>query len=241
MDPTNFLIWNVRGLNSSGRQDSLHTLVDSSRSDVCIQETKTAALQHRVLLSALGSKFTGFAALPAVGASGGVLVAWRRHIGVTGAQRVDNHSISIQFCSDNAPAWWLTCVYGPQGTEEKIQFLQELRGIRAACAGPWLLAGDFNLIYKDEDKNNHNYNRATMGCFRKFIDDLALRELPLHGRKYTWSNQQETATLVKLDRILCSVDWEEAFPNCLLQSMATNDSDHCPMLLGVQDNKSGRR
>jgi exonuclease III len=123
MDPTNFLIWNVRGLNSSGRQDSLHTLVDSSRSDVCIQETKTAALQHRVLLSALGSEFTGFAALPAVGASGGVLVAWWRHIGVTGAQRVDNHSISIQFCSDNAPAWWLTCVYGPQGTEEKIQFL----------------------------------------------------------------------------------------------------------------------
>jgi exonuclease III len=97
------------------------------------------------------------------------------------------------------------------------------------------------LIYKDEDKNNHNYNRATMGCFRKFIDDLALKELPLHGRKYTWSNQQEAATLVKLDRVICSVDWEETFPNCLLQSMATNDSDHCPMLLGIQDNKSWHR
>jgi hypothetical protein len=70
---------------------------------VCIQETKIAALPRRVLLSALGSEFTGYVELPAGGASGGVLVAWRRHIGVTGAQRVDNNSISIQFSSDNPP------------------------------------------------------------------------------------------------------------------------------------------
>jgi hypothetical protein len=43
-------------------------------------------------------------------------------------------------------------VYGPQGTEEKINFLQELRDVRAGCLGPWLLARDFNMIYKDEDK-----------------------------------------------------------------------------------------
>ena len=68
------------------------------------------------------------------------------------------------------------------------------------------MAGDFNLIYRDEDKNNANYNRAMMGSFRRFINDLALKEIPLHGRKYTWSNQQNFLTLVKLDRVLCSVD-----------------------------------
>jgi hypothetical protein len=31
-----------------------------------------------------------------------------------------------------------------------------------ACTGPWMLAGDFNLIYKAEDKKSSNYNRATM-------------------------------------------------------------------------------
>lgn len=80
-----------------------------------------------------------------------------------------------------------------------------------------------------------------MGRFRKLIEDLALKEIPLHGRKYTWSNQQDAPTLVKLDRVLCSVDWEDLFPNCLLQSMATEDSDHCPLLLGLKDNKTGRR
>lgn len=80
-----------------------------------------------------------------------------------------------------------------------------------------------------------------MGRFRKLIDDLALKEIPLHGRTHTWSNQQDNPTLVKLDRVLCSVDWEDMYPNCLLQSVATDDSDHCPLLLGLQDNKPGKR
>ena len=49
------------------------------------------------------------------------------HIGVSGAQRIDNHSITIQIAAEDGQAWWPTCDYGPQGNEDKIQFLQELR------------------------------------------------------------------------------------------------------------------
>jgi hypothetical protein len=48
--------------------------------------------------------------------------------------------------------------------------------------------GDFNLIYKDEDKNNTNLNRAMMGRFRKLINDLSIKDILLHGKKFTWSN-----------------------------------------------------
>ena len=241
MDPTKILIWNMTGLNSSARQDSVRTIVDSARPDiVCIQETKMVEVTRRTLLSAFGSDFSEFIEVPSAGASGGILVTWRRHIGVSGGQRVDNLSVTIQFSSAEGQPWWLTCVYGPQGNEEKIQFLQELRNIRADCPGPWVVAGNFNLIYKDEDKSNANYNKASMGRFRRFINDLALKEIPLHGCKFMWSNQQLSPTLVRLDRVLCSVDWEEKFPNCLLQSMASNDSDNCPLLLGLRDNMVGR-
>ena len=47
--------------------------------------------------------------------------------------------------------------------------------------------------------------------------------------------------MVKLERVLCTVDWEDKFPYCLLQSMASDDSDHCPLLLGLQDNKPRKR
>lgn len=39
-------------------------------------------------------------------------------------------------------------MYWPQGNEEKIQFLQELRDLRTARQGPWIITRDFNLVYK---------------------------------------------------------------------------------------------
>ena len=126
--------------------------------------------------------------------------------------------MSVQFCPATESPWWLTYVYGPQDNQEKIQFLQELRDIRSQCTGPWLVAGDFNLIYKDEDKNNSNLNRAMMGRFRRWINDMAVTELPLHGRKFTWSSSpsRTSPTFVKLDQVFCSLDWEEMFRECLL-------------------------
>lgn len=51
-------------------------------------------------------------------------------------------------------SWWLTCVYGPQSDSDKVRFLDELRSIRASRSESWMVCGDFNLIYKAEDKNN---------------------------------------------------------------------------------------
>jgi endonuclease/exonuclease/phosphatase family metal-dependent hydrolase len=178
--------------------------------------------------------------LPSAGESGGILVAWRRHLGHIGQKRIDNYSILVQFCKGGC-AWWLTCVYGPQGNNEKVMFLQELRDIREVCMGPWMLAGDFNLIYRASDKNNSNINRVMMSRFRRMIEDLVLKEIPLHGRRFTLSNQQDVPVLAKLDRVFCSVDWEILSPNVLLQSTTSQDSDHCPLLLRLKDNKSEKR
>jgi hypothetical protein len=35
-----------------------------------------------------------------------------------------------------------------------------------------MIAGDFNLIYKDSDKNNANLNRVMMRRFGGLIEDL---------------------------------------------------------------------
>lgn len=80
-----------------------------------------------------------------------------------------------------------------------------------------------------------------MGRFRRCINDTALKEIPLVGRQFTWSNEQDNPTLVKLDRVFCSTDWEEKFPRCLLQSAASDSSDHCPLLLGLNDLAPGKR
>jgi endonuclease/exonuclease/phosphatase family metal-dependent hydrolase len=94
-----------------------------------------------------------------------------------------------------------------------------------------MLCGDFNLIYREEDKNNSNLNRRMMSRFRRVINDLSLKEVYLNGRRYTWSNEQSPPTLVLLDRVLCTADWEELHGECHLRCLASVVSDHSPLLL----------
>jgi len=70
-----------------------------------------------------------------------------------------------------------------------------------------------------------------MSRFRQFIDGAELQELYLKGRLYTWSNERDRPTLERLDRVFTSEDWVLAFPNHELSALATECSDHAPLLL----------
>jgi exonuclease III len=226
------LIWNVRGLNARARRTAIRSLVLSSgASIVCLQETKMEMIPSYIVLEALGSEFDDYTYLPAVGTRGGILLAWKsREVRITDPMFTTNALTAKVSGADPTP-WWISIVYGPQDDEEKVAFLDELRHIRATCAGPWLLCGDFNLIYRDEDKNNSNLNRRLMGKFRRCINDLALKEIYLNGRRYTWTNGQDPPTLVLLDRAFCTSDWEDLIGECHLRCLAFVLSDHRPLLL----------
>jgi hypothetical protein len=43
-------------------------------------------------------------------------------------------------------------VYGPQSEWDKKMFIRELRGIKQPLQSRWVLIGDFNLIYQNQDK-----------------------------------------------------------------------------------------
>jgi hypothetical protein len=83
----------------------------------------------------LGSDFSHWIDLTAASASGGIVVAWRQGLGPVRPSRIDNYSISLQFSSSALQPWWLTCLYGPQGDDNKVLFLQELRTVEICL--PW--------------------------------------------------------------------------------------------------------
>ena len=99
------------------------------------------------------------------------------------------NAISTCVATAAGTPWWITVVYEPRDDAAKVAFLEELREIRAGCSGPWMLCGDFNLILRSEDKNTDNLNRRMTGKFRSLVNDLALKEVYLNGRRYTWSNE----------------------------------------------------
>ena len=120
--------------------------------------------------------------------------------------------------------------------DERSAFLQELRDIRLACLGSWLVCGDFNMILNVADKNNGCLERAQMRRFRQTINDLLLDELFLHGRLFTWSNRRGEPMLERLDRAFGSTEWTQRFPAHHLRCLSSDHSDHAPLLLILSTN-----
>ena len=69
--------------------------------------------------------------------------------------------------------------------------------------------------------------------FRRFLNELELKEATLLGRRYTWSNACEQPTLVKLDRWFCSIEWDDMHPDATLSVVSSSLSDHCPNLMAT--------
>ena len=60
---------------------------------------------------------------------------------------------------------------------------------------------------------------------------MEIKELCLHGRRFTWTSETDDPTMTKIDHIFCTREWEAENSNCYVQAITSSMSDHCPMLL----------
>lgn len=61
----------------------------------------------------------------------------------------------------------------------------------------WLVLGDYNYIRYPENRNIPGGNTQDMMHLNITISALGLIEIPLKGRRYTWSHMQEAYLLEK--------------------------------------------
>lgn len=95
----------------------------------------------------------------------------------------------------------------------------------------WLILGDFNLIYRAQDKNSGRLNLTLLNSFKATIDNLLLAPIELQGKKFTWCNDQQSPTMTKIDHFFASPEWLATFPHTQLQALASLGSDHFPLFL----------
>ncbi|XP_072150873.1 uncharacterized protein [Setaria viridis] len=127
----------------------------------------------------------------------------------------------------------LTNFYAPTAHEDKYVFLSDVEDIARSVTDPWILIGDFNMTCEPGDKNNDSFNIGEVQMFNDMINSLALIEIPLVDRAYTWSNKHDNPTLVRLDWCFVNVQWDSTFPNTSLTSLTRFAYDHVPLLLSV--------
>jgi hypothetical protein len=162
---------------------------------------------------------------------GGILLAWNKSIVDIERVSYDDYVVTWEVIPRDNNRWWITTVYGPQTNEDKLRFLHELVERRSLCLGPWLLLGDFNMIMYAEEKNNDRLNIFMMTRLNKFVQEHEIKDLYLHGRRFTWISEREVPTLTRIDRAIASVDWDLMHPDSILQALSSSVSDHAPIHL----------
>ncbi|WVZ60404.1 hypothetical protein U9M48_010431 [Paspalum notatum var. saurae] len=129
--------------------------------------------------------------------------------------------------------WNLMVVYGRAHDEKKSEFLAELSAFCSNRKDPFIVGGDFNIIRSSDEKNTMSRLSTYTNVFNDVIHFYELREIYMNGGKYTWSNNQDPPTLVKLDRVLMDSSWEKYFPNVIVKKLPREISDHNPLILST--------
>jgi exonuclease III len=193
------------------KQVDVKHVIDLYKPDIiCIQETKISFFDTSLIRNSLGSDFENNSVyLPAKGTRGGIILTVMASIMQLSNPVLTSHTISAIVTNlIIRKSWMLTGVYGPQGDLEKKKFIWELKQLKQSAKPEWVLLGDFNLISDVQDKNNGRLDRGMMLRFRRAINHLAVKEIKLVGRKYTWSNNHQIPTLTRIGRVYCTAKWE---------------------------------
>lgn len=229
------LSWNVRGINSDKKLNSIRDRITDSFCDIiCLQETKRAQFDATFIINFCPPSFDHFDYIPSVGASGGSIVIWKS-CSFTGTRIFHNeYAASIEFHSlFNDASWILTNVYAPCIPVGKRDFIRWFKNIQMPPTMDWLIVGDFNLYRNLEDRNIPGADYAEMLLFNYAISFLGLVELPLKGRRFTWTNKQLSPLLERLDWFFTSPSWMMNYPNCCVTTLSMETSDHVPCLISI--------
>jgi len=99
-----------------------------------------------------------------------------------------------------------------------------------------MIMGDFNFYRSLSDRNKSGGNINDIMIFNEIISNLGLLEIPLKGRKYTWSNMQDDPLLEQIDWVFTSANWISVYPDTLLLPLARPTADHIPCKIQIGTN-----
>lgn len=110
----NVLCWNVRGLNAVRKWDYERNKVVEANYDVVCFQKKKETFDTTFIRKVLPPAFDDFLFVPSVGASGGLLIAWKSAILIGILKMNSCFALAVEFNSKhNDSVWNLMNVYGP--------------------------------------------------------------------------------------------------------------------------------
>ncbi|XP_075074764.1 uncharacterized protein LOC142162321 [Nicotiana tabacum] len=128
----------------------------------------------------------------------------------------------------------LTLIYAKCDAIERIELWDSLYEMARDMEAPWLVGGDFNVIWDEEEKfGGLPVSLNEIDDFRHCINTCNLFDLGFKGNIFTWWNgrAEEDCIFKRLDRCLANVEFQQKFPRIEVQHLSKTGSDHSPMFL----------
>ncbi|KAE8698885.1 Phospholipid-transporting ATPase 3 [Hibiscus syriacus] len=221
------------GLGKKEKTRAVAKLVRKNKSSILlIQETKLEncfmALRRRIG----GCLLEGCIFSPAVGPAGGLLVMWNDNEFKVSSSYLSSRIIAIFGKFKNVVEECVIMnIYGPSTESEKDEFYRELLEFVSAQSNLLCIGGDFNTYLDPAEKMGRSQNWHSVDIFRNFLQQTNLIDLLLVGGTFTWCNNREESTWVRLDRFLISGNFLTCFPNVVQRLLPRSISDHNPVSL----------
>lgn len=186
-------------------------------------------------------QFSDMSQVPAQGISGGLVIMWHHYL-IT----VDEIQMSTQEIHHMVHVWpnptkWLFLIYASNSATSHATLWNNLKCIQNYYTGPWFVGGDFNEVLRatEEYCGNLISNRRA-DAFANCINYCKLIDLGFKDSCYMWTNTRRYGytILERLDCLLTNYYWINLFPEVVVQYLPRTHSDHCPLLVSLQPNRT---
>lgn len=140
---------NYGGISNSRTVDHIEDFIRRLKPTIiCLVETKTDIVRSLRFYNRFARSWE-WAVIPAQGFSGGIIVLWSRGLGLVTPLAATRMSLNLVISSTEGP-WILTVIYNSQFLSSQKLLWQILAGINNISL-PWLLVGDFNIVFSTND------------------------------------------------------------------------------------------
>ena len=230
----NLLVWNCRGLGNLRTERELVSILRAKDPSV-VFIAETWADEARLERTLSNINFDQKWVVPRTTRGGGLVLFCKNSVNLT---VVESHKYYIDAVinknGDNE--WRFTGFYGEPDSSRRNKAWAKLRSLNSSQNIPWLCAGDFNEIIRQEEKIGGAFRSFNqMQRFRDVIDECGLMDLGFVGPSYTWSKHFDSGQSIweRLDRGLATNDWFLKFPGTKIHHLHCYSSDHLPLFINL--------
>ncbi|XP_074352761.1 uncharacterized protein LOC141691911 [Apium graveolens] len=199
-------------------------------SEILCKRNTVEKLQNRI-------GFEGMVIVETQGHSGGIDFLFRNNDVVNLNSYSKNH-IDLTNHNKQCQLYRVTGVYSEPDRRKRSEIWNLLRTLAMYNNLPWCLIRDFNNVVSQNDKKGGRpYPHNLVQGFRDVLEECQLIDMDLQGHRYMWERGVGTSQWieVRLDRALVNVSFQAMFEVAKLINLEISTSDHCPILLALQD------